>query len=510
MNLNVRESAPSRDDAPSVAGEFHSVAKLRHSSIRGGIAKLASQLANVAIRLLFIAILSRLIHPADFGLFTMAVVLVGLFQAIAGGGIASGAIQNKELTESQLYFLFVFTVLLSLLVSLGSYVLSLFAAQFYHDPRISSLVLALIPSFVLTSIGSVPVALLQRQMRFGAVATLDVVSGLASSALGIALAFMGYGYWALVASAVAWPAVNSIGAWVVSGWVPRPSRDASGVRPLIHMGGTVVVNTIVVYLAYNLEKMLLGRYWGADALGLYGRASQLSTLPATQLSQSIGPVAFAALSKLQDQPDGLRRYFFDFFYLMNCATVPTSFLFLFFAPEIVGTILGPEWAGASDAFRLLAPSVLILGMMNPPGWLLFALGLQRRSLAIAVVIAMLCIGAYLLGLPYGPNGVSAAYSTVLALWLIPHLSWCFHGTPIRLGHIFRAVGPSLVAGLTSATMAFAALSTFATDSGPVVRLMLACGLMGPLHLFILLVVLGQRRRFVELYSDIRLNYEAVT
>lgn len=499
MNVNVKDVTP---DAKPVA-EPPSEAKLRHSSVRGGMAKLVSQVINFSIRMSFIAILSRLIDPTDFGLFTMAVVFIGIFEIFATGGFSQAAVQNKNVTQDQLSYLFLYNFLVSLLVASLCYVASIFMASFYHDPRISTLVLALVPGFMLTSVGAIPVTLLQRQMRFIELACIDVASAVVSSALGVALAFAGYGYWALVASAVAWPATNSIGAWIVSGWVPTLSRHPPGVGGMVKMGATVIINNIVIYFAYNTEKMLLGRFWGPEVLGLYGRANQLSILPGGQLNQAIGPVAFAALARMQDNPERLRRYFLDFFYLMNCVTAPLAAFFFFFASEVIGTILGHRWEGAHEAFRFLAPSVLFLGMMNPPGWLLFALGLQRRSLAIAIAIAPLCITAYFIGLPYGPNGVSAAYSTALGLWLLPHLVWCFHGTPIKLGDIFRSVAPSFVAGLISSAVAFAILSTILVGAAPILRLAAACAIVGPLHFFILLIVLRQRHRFIELWADLR-------
>lgn len=496
MNVNVKDVAPAGDHP-------HSEAKLRYSSVRGGVAKLASQIINFTIRMSFIAILSRLIDPTDFGLFTMAVVFIGIFEIFATGGFSQAAVQNRNVSQEQLSYLFLYNFLVSLSVAALCYVASIFMASFYHDPRISTLVLALVPGFMLTSLGAIPVTLLQRQMRFIELAAIDVASAVISSSLGIALAMAGYGYWALVASAVAWPATNSIGAWIISGWVPTLSKRPSGVGGMVKMGATVILNNIVIYFAYNTEKMLLGRFWGPEVLGLYGRANQLSVLPGAQLNQAIGPVAFSALARMQDNPDRLRRYFLDFFYLMNCVTAPLAAFFFFFAGEIIATLLGQRWDGAHEAFRLLAPSVLILGIINPPGWLLFALGLQRRSLLIALAIAPLCISAYFIGLPYGPNGVSAAYSAALAIWLIPHLVWCFHGTPITLRDIFRSVAPSFFAGAIGSAVAFVALQHLLVGSAPVLRLLAACAITAPLHFFILLVVFRQRHRFVELWADLR-------
>ena len=98
-------------------------------------------------------------------------------------------------------------------------------------------------------------------------------------------------------------------------------------------------------------------------------------------------------------------------------------------------------------FQLLAPTVLVFGLINPMGWFLFSLGLQVRSLILALIIAPLVLTACFIGLPYGPTGVAFAYSTALLLWLIPHLVWCVHGTMLTPRDLAIAVGPSLIAGV---------------------------------------------------------------
>src|SRR4051794_32065010 len=101
---------------------------------------------------------------------------------------------------------------------------------------------------------------------------------------------------------------------------------------------------------------------------------------------------------------------------------------MIFGNDLILVVLGPKWVDAAPILRLLAPTILIFGMINPLGWLLLAIGLQGRSLRIAMVIAPLVITAYIVGLPYAANGVALAYSGAMTLWLIPHIVWCLHNT----------------------------------------------------------------------------------
>jgi len=104
-------------------------------------------------------------------------------------------------------------------------------------------------------------------------------------------------------------AVSFFGVWIAGAWVPDLPRRGAGVWSMLTYGGTVTLNSVIVYIAYNTDKVLLGRFWGAATLGIYGRAYQLISLPTENLNTTIGQVAFPALSRLQNDPRRLRNYF---------------------------------------------------------------------------------------------------------------------------------------------------------------------------------------------------------
>jgi PST family polysaccharide transporter len=169
--------------------------------------------------------------------------------------------------------------------------------------------LVLAAGFFFNAAGVQHSALLQRQMRFTALSVINIVSLIVGTAIAIGGAKAGYGYWSLVAMTVTLPITSTIGFWLTAAWVPGMPHRRAGVRSMIRFGGTVTLNGLVVYVANNFEKILLGRYWGVDALGLYGRAYQLVNIPTDNINSSVGEVAFSALSRLQDDPPRLKSYF---------------------------------------------------------------------------------------------------------------------------------------------------------------------------------------------------------
>ena len=214
-------------------------------------------------------------------------------------------------------------------------------------------------------------------------------------------------------------------------WLPGRPRRGSGIRSMLRFGGTVSLNSIVVYFAYNTEKILLGRYWGAAALGLYGRAYQLANLPVQQLLAAVGTVAFPVLSRMQGDMQRFRRSYLKFHSVVVSMIIPVVISCVVFADEIVAIVLGPKWTGVVLVLRLLAPTVLAFAVINPLSWLLRATGQVGRSLKIALLIAPVVILGIVAGLPHGPAGVAIGYSSAMLLLSAPLVAWAKHRTVVR-------------------------------------------------------------------------------
>lgn len=251
---------------------------LKTKTLRRGLAKIASQTANLALRLGSLMILARLLDPRDFGLVAMVAVLTGVLSLFRDFGLSTATVQRTSVTEEQLSTLFWINVLVGTLLTCVALAGATLIADFYHEPRLRSITYALAGVFFFNGLAVQHSALLQRQMRFTTLAAIDTVSVAVSVAVGIGAALDGLGYWALVGMTLVAPVVYSILVWLASSWIPGLPHRKVGIGSNLRFGGTVN-STVVVYVAYNLEKVLLGRFWAAEALGIYGRAYQLVNLP---------------------------------------------------------------------------------------------------------------------------------------------------------------------------------------------------------------------------------------
>jgi O-antigen/teichoic acid export membrane protein len=481
----------------------HTMKDLKEKTIRGGLARLLAQGANFVLRLGSLMVLARLLGPKDFGLVGMVTAFTGVLALFRDFGLSSAAVQRTTVTEEQISTLFWINMLVGALTGLLSVALAPAIAAFYHEPRLFGVTAVLATGFLINGAGVQHGALLQRQMRFTALAVINTVSLIVSTAIAIGGAMAGYGYWSLVAMTVAFPLTTTIGYWLATAWFPgRPHRRA-GIRSMMRYGGILTLNGLILYVASNLDKILLGRFWGADALGLYGRAYQLINIPTDNLNSAAGEVAFSALSRLQDDPVRLKSYFLKGYALVLALTLPITIACALFADDMIFVFLGPKWMAAASIFRLLAPTILVFAIANPLAWLVCSLGLVARSLKMSFVIVPLMIVGYIIGLSYGPIGVASAYSAVMLLWILPVIAWSVHGTVISFWDVLLTVSRPLASSIVAAGLAFGVRSVYGQLLSPLPRLVLESTVLLVTFLGILLFATGQKLFYLDLLRGLK-------
>jgi O-antigen/teichoic acid export membrane protein len=496
-NSDIERGPEGSNDTP--------VDDLKGRAIRGGFVKICAQAANFILRIGSLMVLARLLGPEDFGLVGMVTAVTGVLSLFKDAGLSTVTIQRAEITNEQVSTLFWINILVGLTLGIMALAIAPVLVIFYSEPRLLWVTFALAAGFLFNAAAVQHSALLQRQLRFVALSVTEIVSLVASIAVGIGMAIADCGYWSLVGMTITLPAVLTVCVWSIAKWVPGRPRRGIGMLSMMSFGGTVTLNSLVVYIAYNAEKVLLGRFWGTDALGIYGRANQLINIPTENINSAVGGVAFSALSRIQSDPNRLKSYFLKGYSLVLALTLPICIACALFSDELIFILLGPKWQDVALIFRLLSPTVLVFALINPMWWLLISNGLIKRSLKIAFVIAPITIAAYFVGLPYGPSGVALSYSVAMILWVVPHIAWCIHGTVVSLKDIVLVVSRPFVSGIAAAAISIAMKLFFMQSLSPLPRLLLGgCALAGA-YLWMLLYVMKQKEVYVDLLRHLKKN-----
>jgi PST family polysaccharide transporter len=476
---------------------------LKEKALRGGVARLSAQAADLLVRPLSLMALGRLLDPNDFGLVGMVTAFTGVLGLFRDFGLSAATIQCEVVTDAQTVTLFWINLGVGAALAALSLAFASPIAAFYHEPRLFAVTAVLGIGFLFNAAGIQHGVLLQRQMRFTALAVISTISLVVSAAIGICGAAAGLGYWALVAMSVAAPLFVTLGSWVTTGWVPGMPRKGAPVRSMMRFGGAVTFNSLLGYAASNVEKILVGRFWGANAIGLYGRAYQLVSIPTNNLNSAAGEVAFAVLSRIQSDPLRLKHYFMKGYSLILTITLPVSMVCAIFAPDIILVVLGPKWTQAVPIFRLLAPTIFISAIGNPLGWLLYSTGRVGRSIKMSLVSTPIMIASYFLALPYGPRGMALVYSAFMMVWIIPAATWAVRGTPISVWDIVRAVKWPLASSIAAGGLAFGFRLGYGHLLAAFPRLVLECAILFGAYLAVLLFASGQKSFYLDVLRGLK-------
>ena len=482
---------------------MESMKDLKAKTIRGGAIRVFALAASSLLRVASMMILARLLEPKDFGLIGMATAFTGILFLFRDFGLSTATVQRAAVTERQSSTLFWINVLLGAILALITTLCAPLVASFYHEPRLVWVTRLVATGFLFNGAGVQHSALLQREMRFTAMALIDIFSLAVSTAIAIIAAVAGYGYWALVAMTVSLPLGSTLALWWATQWIPGLPRRGIGLRSIMHFGGTVTLTSLVLYLAFNLDKVLLGRFWGSEVIGIYGRAYQLIRIPIDNLNNTVGEVAFSALSRVQDDLVRLRRYFLKGYSLVLALTLPITVACGLFPEDIVDVLLGPKWRPAAQIFRFLAPTILVFAISNPLGWLLTSLGMVGRGLRIALVLSPIMVIGYLIGLPHGATGIALAYSAAMLLWMFPIIAWAVHGTGISFRDVVMVVGRPLISIAVAGVIAFVGRQLYGHMMPVLPRLILECAILFGIYFALLFYVAGQKDIFLDIMRSWR-------
>lgn len=417
----------------------HLQSDLGGRAVRGGAIALASQAVKFALGIGSTIILARLLVPADFGLIAMVTVVTGFLALFKDLGLSMATIQRQEINHDQVSTLFWINVAISVLMVAIVISLAPSLALFYDEPRLRWITVVLAGTFLFGGLTVQHQALLRRQMRFKVLAVIEIISLSAGIAIAIAAAYLGTGYWALVAMPVTNVIVNTALVWTLCSWRPGWPRRGVGSRSMLAFGGHLTGFNILKYCSSEADNLLIGWRWGADALGLYSKAYGLLMLPLRQINIPLRSVAATTLSRLQDDPERFKQYYCRAVNLVVHSTLPLVVFLMVLSEEVITLVLGDNWLGMIPIFQILAISGIFQPLFNTVGWVYIAFGRTQRMIKWGLITTPIRIVSYIIGLPWGPVGVATAHAICTVVLVMPGLMYAYHNTPIRVSDVVNAI-----------------------------------------------------------------------
>lgn len=471
---------------------------------RGGVVTILSHGLKLVLSIGATAVLARLLSPNDYGLIGMVAVFTGFVAMFKDAGLSLATVQRAEISYEQISTLFWVNVTLSMGITAVMIVLAPLIGWFYSEPRLVLITIATAVGFIFGGLAVQHEALLKRQMRFYALSVIAFVSMMVGYAVGIALAWRGAGYWALVFSQLALLATNAVGVWLVCRWRPGRPRRNTGVRSMLSFGGNVTGYALINYVSNNSAYLLVGRMFGPIPLGLYTKAVQLLSLPTEQINEPVATVSIPALSRLVDSPERYRQAYLRIMEKVILVTMPAIALMMATSDWVVRIVLGTQWTDSAKLVVFMGVATLFQPVMSTAGWLLVSQGRARDMLRWSLINAPISILSVVVGLPWGVFGVALSWGLARIFIANPLLFW-FVGRkgPVRTGDFYRLLAPFTGASVVSLAVCWA-FRRYVVIANPVLGFVVCGVVVGLTTLFVLALLPAGRKALGDIKNSIQL------
>ena len=313
-----------------------------HGVVWAALERFSTQLVGFCVSI----VLARLLAPDDYGTIALLSIFLAISDSLVGGGFTSALVQKKDATKTDFNSVFYLQLAMSLFMYVILFLAAPTIARFYRTPVLVPVLRVIAVSVVFSGINGVQNAELSRGMKFNASFRISLIQSIVSGAVGVGLAFAGYGVWALVWSSIAGAFIGMVTRWFVIAWRPSWVFSWSALSNLFRFGWKLAISSLLDVAYSNLYGLLIGRFYTKTDLAFVNKGNSVPRLAMDSINGTLGRVAFPALSKLQDRRDVLRESmrkiiktstFFVFPLMAGCAVC---------APSIIRILFGRQWMPA--------------------------------------------------------------------------------------------------------------------------------------------------------------------
>jgi len=396
--------------------------------------------------------LVSLLDPADFGLMAITLVVTGFLEIFTDFGAGQIVVQRRTISSRFLASAFSLNMLLASLVSLGVFLGADLLGVILKTPDLPRVLRVVSCLFMLTGAGLVHRALLIRTLAFKRVAVVELTIALTYGVVSLVLASRGWGVWSLVWGTLSSSALGTLMLWTVSPWRIRLAWDRSHLREILAFCSGLLGSSLSSYFLQNTDRVIIARFLGADALGLYEIALRLVMFPVRLITRVLISVLTPVFARLQDDPGAFREKFLRAAAGIALLTFPMMVGLASVAEPFVATLWTEEWAPVAGLIVLLAPVGIVRSLASATGPIYVAMGKTGAMFIWGLAFNLATVAAFFLGVPFGVEGVAAAYAIVSVVLFYPYFAVPFRFIRLPVVQLCSALLPI---GAVSLLMALA-------------------------------------------------------
>ncbi|MDD2800014.1 MAG: lipopolysaccharide biosynthesis protein [Methylococcales bacterium] len=376
------------------------------------------RLISMSLQFVIGIILARLLGPEPFGLVAIALLIQGLGNLFADGGLGSSLIQSQEISDHDIRSVFSTQILIGIGITTVVSGLAPLLAAFFNEPNSTPVIMVMALSFTIQAIGQTASALIRRNFEFKKIQIISLISYSTSYlGLGIPLAYMEYGVWSLVAAQLAQVSINAFVTYFSYRHPILPLVNPKNCR-FLRFGAAITLNNITSWGIGCIDTTIIGHFFETATLGLYNRAFNLVNMPMHAIVSSVQSVLLSAYAKTQDNTALVKRTYVVSIGIMALVFLPVFAAVAAVADSVVLGIYGEKWAAAIPMIKPLAIAISIHAMLAMTGPMLTGIGVPRYELKAQLVTLVFSVPALVFA---AQQSINALIYTLLGTYLLRFL-----------------------------------------------------------------------------------------
>ena len=374
---------------------------LKQKAAKGVLWSTVERFSVQGVQFLIMIVMARLLTPHDYGLIGMLAIFIAVAQSLIDSGFSQALIRKQDRTEADNNTVFYFNIVVSTLLYLILYASAPFVADFYNTPQLCPVMRVVCLSIIFNSLAVVQRALMTIRIDFKTQAKAALTAAVTSGAVGITMAYHGFGVWSLVTQQLLNLGINTGLLWLLSKWRPRLIYSWQSFHELFAFGSKLLASGLLDTIYRNIYPIVIGKLFSASSLGHYTRAHQFSEFPSSNLTGIIQRVTYPVLCEIQNDDARLASIYRRFLKLSAFIIFPLMVGLSSVAKPFVNIVLGPQWSFCGQLLQILCFGMMWYPIHSVNINLLQVKGRSDLFLKLEIIKKILGISVLCITAPFG-------------------------------------------------------------------------------------------------------------
>lgn len=329
------------------------MSSLKDKTVKGVIWSAVDRFSAQGIQFVFSILIARLLVPEDYGVVAMLGIFMAVSQTFIDSGFGAALIRKVDRTEEDFSTVFYFNIIVATVFYFVLFFAAPAIANFYNTPLLESITKVVALNLIIGSLSGIHNAKLSIAIDFKSRAKISIVSTILTGAVGLWMAYNGYGVWALVVQNLFSSAIRTVLLWVIVKWYPKLVFSWKSFKELFSFGSKLLASALLDTLYNNIYTLVIGKVFSPTTLGVYSKANALAQFPSSNITSVLQGVTFPVLSTIQNEEERLADAYKRFLKIAAFVVFPLMIGLSAVADPFIRLVLTDKWEGAIYLLQIM-------------------------------------------------------------------------------------------------------------------------------------------------------------